>query len=89
LAGLPILGWAARAANLGSLRGMIAWLGMLLFYFYGYALYTVGRSPDPLPISLSFGIFMVVSAVLWAFIFAGSGKRPEFVFTHLRSPQPA
>jgi hypothetical protein len=48
LAALPVFAWGIWAGGRGSLRGRIVWLGLLTFYFYGYALYTIGAMYTPL-----------------------------------------
>ena len=61
---LPVFAWAVRAGRRGSLRGMIVWLGLLVFYFYGYALYTVGAMYTPLyPLYLA-----ITSLAGWALV---------------------
>lgn len=48
LAALPVFAWAVWAGSRGALRGRIVWLGLLTFYFYGFALYAVGAMYTPL-----------------------------------------
>jgi len=48
LALVPILGWAMRSAMRESLHARVIWLGLLVYYTYGYALYAFGPQYTPL-----------------------------------------
>ncbi len=48
---VPLLVWTAIQAEIGSLRGYLVWLGLLLFTAYNYVIYTL---------SIHFGPFFVV-----------------------------
>jgi hypothetical protein len=39
---LPLLLWAAARSRAGSLRGHVAWLGLLFYLAYSYAIYLIG-----------------------------------------------
>lgn len=64
LVGLPFLAWGLLSGRRGSLRGMIVWIGLLVFYFYGYALYTIGTMYTPL-----YPLYLAITALAgWAIV---------------------
>jgi hypothetical protein len=42
VAAAPALMWALRSSRHGSQRGVVVWLGLLMYYLYAYALYAFG-----------------------------------------------
>src|SRR5258708_21328012 len=48
---VPLLVWTVVQAEIGSLRGYLVWLGLLLFTAYNYVIYTM---------SVHFGPFFLV-----------------------------
>jgi hypothetical protein len=62
LALVPVAGWAAGAARRGSLVGPVAWVAVLAFWAYGYALLAFSMLATPL--------YPVYIAVLGLSVFA-------------------
>ena len=69
LALVPVAGWAAGATRRGSLVGPVAWVAVLAFWAYGYALLAFGMLATPL-----YPAYIAVLALsVFALLLVGSG----------------
>lgn len=66
---MPVAGWAAGATRRGSLVGPVAWVAVLAFWAYGYALLAFGMLATPL-----YPAYIAVLALsVFALLLVGSG----------------